>query len=155
MTTTGYEVTGAIIISVVALAGKVIEHAHLFHAVHSGAHKSIVPVYYECANWHLHLSLGMLGLAWSQHWDAAYCGPLFPLIIIGALLKGIIASPKVATLRFTDPTAFLGLYLPNILAFVCVAWALFGRDITAHDGTSTLSSVTNSVVTNAIPPKPH
>src|SRR4051812_20303815 len=99
MTTTGYEVTGALIITSIALAGKVIEHSDLFHAAHSSAHKNMVAIYYECANWHLHLSLGMLGLAWSQHWDASYCGPLFPLIIVGAILKGIIANPKVATLR--------------------------------------------------------
>jgi hypothetical protein len=127
MTTTGFEVVGVGIITVAAIMGKVIESGHTFHSARTrGGQRDLISAYYECANFHLHLSLGMLGLAWSRHWDAAVCCPLLILIMAGVGAKGVLAGPKPDTLRFSDSNAFVGLYLPNILAFVCVGFALIG-----------------------------
>lgn len=134
MTTTGYEVLGAGIITFAALIGKVIENSSHFHAARQkpAGKGSTVTLYYECCNFHLHLSLGMLGLAWSQHWDASLCCPLIIMIMLGVTTKGVIASSTPGTLSFSDFDAFLGLWLPNGLALVCVAWALVGKQILPH-----------------------
>lgn len=130
MTTTGFEVVGASVITVIAVLGKWIENcAHLF-AARMAPQRShgTVALHYECWNFHLHLSLGMLGLAWSQHWDATTCCPLIGFIVAGVVAKGIFADPRPGTLSFFDGNAFLGLYLPNTLALICVAWVLGGRN---------------------------
>jgi len=87
---------------------------------------------------HLHLSLGMLGLAWSQNWDACRCFPLSILILFGIVCKGAIAKPKPESLHFRDRNALWGLYIPNTLALLCVAWALFGI-ITVPEETDSMS----------------
>src|ERR1041385_9178313 len=129
MTTTGYEVLGASFITGIAVLGKLLENGAHFHAARAKAKNNNVGLYYECCNFHLHLSLGMLGLAWSQHWDTAFVCPFFGMILLGVTTKGVIAHPKPGTLNFWDRNAFLGLYFPNILGLICVAWALFGREI--------------------------
>jgi hypothetical protein len=147
MTTTTYEVIGAGLIASVALIGKIGEASSHIHASNAlpPEQRNTVALYYECLNIHLHLSLGMLGLAWSQDWNPSRCFPLIPLIFLGVISKGTIARPRPNSLKFFDFDAFWGLYLPNILATMCVAWALCGNQVCEPPGKG------NDVQTNRPP----
>jgi hypothetical protein len=140
MTTTSFEVLGAAVITSIAIIGKIVENSGHFHTNHRTGGSRVV-LYYDSLNFHLHLSLGMLGLAWSQHWDTDYCAPIFILILLGITTKGVLAKPKPVTLSFLDRTAFCGLYLPNILAFICVGWVLLGKGLICLDVQTTPSGV--------------
>ena len=131
MSTTAYEVWGAVLITVLALAGKFVENSCHFHAARTAVsgERNLSAVYYECYNFHLHLSLGMLGLAWSQDWNSQVCIPLMVLIVLGMAIKGVFADPRPATLSFFNGDAFRGLYLPNCLAIMCVLWVIFGKQL--------------------------
>jgi hypothetical protein len=131
MNTTIYEVLGAFLITILALAGKFVENSSLFFAARNAAsgERNLTALYYECCNFHLHLSLGMLGLAWSRDWDSQMCIPLVVLIVIGFVMKGVFADSRPSTLNFLNGDAFRGLYFPNCLAIVCVIWVIAGKPI--------------------------
>ena len=127
MSTPNHEVEGVVLITAIALIGKLIEAARplIYASDRSIESTSFTEVAYECFNFHLHLSLGMLGLLWTQNAGPESCIILILMVLAGVLAKGLFSKHKPDRLSMSDHDALRGLYIPNAFAFACVIFVTY------------------------------
>jgi hypothetical protein len=115
-----------LIITVIAILGRLIEHAHKFDIKNKAINiiDGNIKSFYECLNVHLSLCLGVLGLIWAYTKNINQAIVIFIFILVGLVLKGVFSEHKPDRLFYTDRDALFGLYLPNACAFSAVIYGI-------------------------------
>lgn len=132
------ELTGIGIITVLAILGRLLEDCRKIGLAPRSAGKRLTNIQgmYECFNFHLTLSLAMLGFVWSTSGDSFVAAVVFILILFGIASKGVFSQHKPDRLSLKDLDARYGFFIPNACAlaamFFVLATIAFGQTKTSQ-----------------------
>ncbi len=117
----------ALVMLCMSLCGKFIENARKMKDPRVPEHGKYVniKILYECLNFHLHLSLGMIGLCWGSRVDPEYTIGLFALCLAGVAFKAAGSSHSPERLSFKDRDMLLGVWLPNAAGLASFVFGVF------------------------------
>lgn len=116
------EFAGIAIITVLAILGRLLEDCRKIGLSPKGSRKRLTNIggLYECFNFHLNLSLGMLGLLWTTSGESSAIITVFIFILLGVASKGVFSQHKPDRLSLKDLDARYGFFVPNACALACV-----------------------------------
>lgn len=120
------ELTGIGIITVLAVLGRLLEDCRKIGLAPRGTGKRLNDVQgmYECFNFHLTLSLAMLGFVWSTSGDSFVSAVVFILILFGIASKGVFSEHRPDRLSLKDLDARYGFFIPNACAMAAMLFVL-------------------------------
>jgi hypothetical protein len=112
-----------LILTLLSVIAKIAEESKRIRA-ETGGFVSIVGLY-ECFNFHLHLSLGMLGFVAATGGDVLNAIIVVGIVFAGAVSKGALSNHHPERFHYRDWDMMWGLIVPNTLAICAIVFSLY------------------------------
>jgi hypothetical protein len=100
--------TKIFILAILAIICKLIENSNKMRGTNNN-----LTMYYEIFNINLSMSLGILGLAWTQDIPSDITLVIFCFMMAGIASKGVFSDHEPESWSYLDKDMLVGLYLPN------------------------------------------
>ncbi|MGC3991624.1 MAG: hypothetical protein QM796_18435 [Chthoniobacteraceae bacterium] len=111
-----------LILTFLAVIAKMVEESKRIRPVVGG--RVTVESMYDCLNFHLHLTLGMLGLVAVRTPDFTNTFVIVGIVFAGAVSKGAFSNHRPERFDLRDTDMLCGLLIPNALAFLAIVFSL-------------------------------
>jgi hypothetical protein len=112
-----------LILTLLSIIAKIAEESKHIRA-EAGAFVSVAGLY-QCFNFHLHLSLGMLGFVAATSSDVLNAIIVVGIVFAGAVSKGAMSNHEPERFHYRDWDMMWGLIVPNTLAICAIDFSLY------------------------------